>query len=363
MLNKLKTAIGPAAEAHPFIAAGASGRRVTHPLLVIVLAQVLYVIGLLPSLFLIGPLLEWIPQISGSNLVVAALVGIARPIVGFLPFYAVLWLWLRFYERRTFSSTGFAFDRTLVTGLLAGFALAVAFVAALIGVGLAAGTVRWHGAVIFGQEGAAVVLLFALVFTVAKVVEIGIEEQLYRGWMLQAVGARWGKAAGVLVSSFFFALFHFFFIGYFVLPGLRSHEAHWVLMLNIFLWAVFAALVTLRTRSLWTAVGFHAAALTIPVLLLTLATPDTVDGAAGLLVFVIENPSHYTGGVGFAGPFEGLAATVVLLVLVAVAAVLEWRSSRRTDRQCGQTARALPSGALRTVGSPRSEQRRPRASS
>lgn len=36
----------------------------------------------------------------------------------------------------------------------------------------------------------------------------GVEEFIFRGWLMSALTARWGKTAGVIVASFIFAVFH-----------------------------------------------------------------------------------------------------------------------------------------------------------
>ncbi|WP_017594277.1 CPBP family intramembrane glutamic endopeptidase [Nocardiopsis potens] len=317
-----------------FIAAGASGARTTHPLATVPLTQLFYLLGLVPAVFLIGPALE---RLSAGNEVLAGTVGVLAVPLNYAFPYVVLWLWLRHYERRSFfASTGFGFDRRTLPGLGWGTLLAVGYILAWIGVSLAAGTARFDRALDFeAGGGAAGVLLIGTLVLVMRVVMVGIEEQLFRGWMLQAVGARWGRTAAVLLSSACFALFHFFFIGNLVLPGATPHEPHWVLMLNIFLWSVFAALVTLRTGSLWAATAFHAAVLILPGFLLTVALPEAGDrgwpaagDAFGLLIVTVTDPSHYTGGAGFAGLFEGLPATAVLTVLAAAA----WLRLRRAER-------------------------------
>lgn len=309
-----------------FVRAGASGARTTHPLATIPLTQVLYLAGFLPSLLFTLPAVERLAEEAGSGAAIALSVA-ALPVQLLLP-YVPLWLWLRFYERRSFfASTGLGFRWRALAGLLWGTAAAMVFIAAWVGIALASGIAQVEGVWRFGDDGPVAVAVGAVSMLLVRVVMIGIEEQLFRGWMLQAVGARWGRTAGVLLSSVFFSLFHFTFIGFYLAGG-EPHEAHWVLMLNIFLWAVFAALVTLRTGNLWAAVGFHAAALILPMASLTVAVPDSAAGGKGLwplseavgaVVVLLPEPTRYTGGVGFAGLFEGLPATVALAVMVPAA--------------------------------------------
>ncbi|RNL86183.1 CPBP family intramembrane glutamic endopeptidase [Halostreptopolyspora alba] len=324
-----------------FLAAGAPARRATHPLLVIVLCQVFYTVILLGAP--LESMAQWAAETGGT--VVGGAVGLLVTItLAVLP-YVPLVLWLRYYEgRAAFASTGLRFSRSALTGLGAGFGVAAVFVAGWIALALAAGTLRFAGVHVTSGAEVAMVALTGVFMLAQRILMIGIEEQMYRGWLLQAAGSRWGVLAGVVVSSLFFALMHFYFIGTMLTGHGRSHEPHWVLALNIFLWAVFAALWTLRANSLWPAVGFHAAALILPVFLPTVATEETAKEYPGLILFMIDEPSHYVGGVGFAGLFEGLPATVVLLLMVTIAAIA-YAARRPHGTRTPSVANASGSGA------------------
>ncbi|GLU48062.1 hypothetical protein Nans01_24130 [Nocardiopsis ansamitocini] len=107
---------------------------------------------------------------------------------------------LRFYEGRAlFASTGLPVDRGALRGLGSGVGVAVVFVAAWVSIGLASGTVHFAGFHPGGPVEVAFVILFGVLSPLRRIVMIGVEEQLYRGWMLQAVGHRWGKRS-VLVG-------------------------------------------------------------------------------------------------------------------------------------------------------------------
>ncbi|QVQ51560.1 CPBP family intramembrane metalloprotease [Spiractinospora alimapuensis] len=305
-----------------FIRAGSSGVRATHPLATIPLTQIFYMLGLLPSMLMVGPLMDRLSAgvEDPDSLFLLELVAIP---LGYVFPYVVLFVWLRWYERRTFfRSTGLGFGWMTLRGLGWGTVWGVAFIVGWYGIALASGIASVDRVGDFGPDGAAGMFIGGTLMLLMRVVMIGIEEQLFRGWMLQAVGARWGVLAGVLVSSVCFSAFHFFNLAI-LLPGSTLHEPHWVLMLNIFLWSVFAALITLSSGNLWAATAFHAAVLILPWFLFTITVPDGVgqwlgqSEAMGLVVLVIAEPSHYAGGAGFAGLFEGLPATGAMLVLIA----------------------------------------------
>lgn len=83
------------------------------------------------------------------------------------------------------------------------------------------------------------------VFTVAMVVVLGplVEELVFRGIVLSAIGERWGSAAGVVGSAAIFGAFHF---------------SLWQFVPAVALGLALGWL-TLRRRSLWPAIALHCA--------------------------------------------------------------------------------------------------------
>jgi len=71
-----------------------------------------------------------------------------------------------------------------------------------------------------------------------------VEEPLFRGYVLQALAARWQWQLAVLGQAVLFGLYHVF-----VGPGM---------MLYTFLWAIVPGLLAWRWRSLWPCLLFHA---------------------------------------------------------------------------------------------------------
>lgn len=88
----------------------------------------------------------------------------------------------------------------------------------------------------------------ALLFFPAFIVQAVSEELLYRGYLLSSLTAKTGVIPAVLISS---AVFTFLQIG--------NHGSNVLSLTNLFLIAVLAAFLTIRTGSLWAACGVHAA--------------------------------------------------------------------------------------------------------
>src|SRR4051812_19962068 len=113
-----------------------SGRRVTHPILAVVLAFVFLIVGALIG-ELLATLVLGVLQLGDSPLESAIALDI-RLILGFLPIALLVWGWVALYERRGFASLGFTrphaashYALGMAVGVLL-FAAALA-VAALLG--------------------------------------------------------------------------------------------------------------------------------------------------------------------------------------------------------------------------------------
>lgn len=304
-----------------FINAVTAGKRTTHPLVAVVLAQLIYAAGVVMGMALtplLGSLLPGTPQ--GPVLAAVLLLSV---VLGHAPIFALLWLWTRFYEKRPFVSLGLTWGRGAWRRHLIGFGLGAAFIAGWLALQYATGNLRVDGS----RWNSALLYLLPVAY-LARVIMIAIEEILYRGWILQSAGARWGVPAGIAVSSAAFALFHF--VGPLMLIA-PLHTFHWVLATNLVLWSVLAALLTLTGRGLWAAMAFHAT----PLWLASYAFVVVVPGQRlpDMAVFLLSQPkaSPLAGEAALAGPFTGLPTTLLLAVLCAGAFAVYLRRSRARE--------------------------------
>lgn len=219
----------------------------------------------------------------------------------------LVWLWVRFYERRGFATLGFErgralrqYGRGLVIGFLA-FAGAVGLMALFDFVAPEASDP--------GRVGLAALAGVLLVIP-GWLVQGAAEEALTRGWMMPALAARYRPWIGVAISSLFFAIAH----------GLNPNLTP-LALINLLLYGLFAALYALREGSLWGICAFHAVWNWAQGNLFGLQVSGTeLDG--GMLLNLMETgPDWFTGGAF--GPEGGLAVTLVLLA--GMAAMLAWR--------------------------------------
>lgn len=174
--------------------------------------------------------------------------------VGLAGLHALLWLgfappllavlaWVRFIERRSLASIGLVGPKPLnlfACGLLIGFAT-IAVVVSLIwlagGMQAVAVAPAWRSPRSLLQIG---LLLPAFVF------QAGVEELMFRGWLLSAVARKANAVVAVLLVSLVFCLLHY------------SPRQAPLIVLGTFLFSLFACAWALRARSVWGVMGWHA---------------------------------------------------------------------------------------------------------
>lgn len=230
--------------------------------------------------------------------------------------------WLRWYERRPLWTVGLE-RRPLARPLLAGWLVSVVFVAGAAGLAALLG-----GASVapnLSALGGLTALALSLLIIPSRFVQGGVEELIFRGWMLQSLGLRYRPWVGVAVSSVIFSLIHIANAGFLPLA-----------MLNIALIGLFCALYALREGGLWGVVALHAGLNWAQANLFGLPSSGHTVGAT-LLNVRLAGPELITGGAF--GLENGLAMTAVALLAVGVELALAVRRTRFA------AATSLPAGA------------------
>jgi membrane protease YdiL (CAAX protease family) len=228
--------------------------------------------------------------------------SIASPIVaniiGFLPVYLGLWVWLRLSSKRPFGSLGFE-NPGAPRRILGGAVAAGLMIAVTAGLAIIQGASVEPGTQTSGLAALGIGLLSLLSYTVQG----PAEEVLFRGWLLPIIGSRYRPWIGVLVSSIFFSLAH---VGS---PPLA--------LLNLFLFGVFAAVYALAEGGLWGICAWHAVWNWAMGNLLGFAVSGSAH--AGLLISIrATGPDVISGGAfGLEG---GLACTAVFLIAIGIIA-------------------------------------------
>ncbi len=230
--------------------------------------------------------------------------------LSFLGIFFLLWLWVRWVERRSFATLGFPWQGALFLygrGFLFGVGLILLTLFLLWGLGvrisLQPSETPWSQRL----------LLIVLVIP-AWMVQGAAEEVLTRGWLLPVLAVRHGLGIGLFASAVLFAALHV------LNPGLTS-----LALLNLFLFGVFAAMYALREGSLWGVCGCHSAWNWALGNLLGLSVSGTSAGNS-LLSLRLEGATFLTGGAF--GPEGGWGVTFSLLLALVVLLSLPFRTFR-----------------------------------
>jgi membrane protease YdiL (CAAX protease family) len=225
-------------------------------------------------------------------------------ILGFAAVVFSLWLWLRFFEGRPFSTLGLRGTDTLrkaLRGALAGLLLIAATALLLVLLGFVIVEGGSQGPVGFAALGG--VLLVALGWAA----QATSEELLCRGWVLQTAATRYDTLVGVLFSSLVFSLFH-----------LYQADVGFLAIANLFLLGVLLALYALYEGSLWGVCTLHAAYNWAETSILGFDYYRE-EAAGGVLLNLKQvGPDVVTGGGVGVNITGGLAQTATIVLGIAL---------------------------------------------
>jgi len=228
-------------------------------------------------------------------------------LVGFGIAWLLLYLWVRLVEWRPFHTIGLGLNRSGLM-LLLGIVLAL-LMTSIVMVGLMIGGQLQPRAAPPGTTGG-MALAGILFMLMAFAVQSSSEEALYRGFLMNVMSYRAGLAAGLGVSTLLFALAHS-----------RNHGFDALAAINLVLFALFVALLSLRTGSIWAGCAWHTmwnwSIANVWGLEISGEPPD----GGSIMAWQSKGLKLWTGGDW--GPEGGLAATIVLAI--AVTALFLWR--------------------------------------
>jgi membrane protease YdiL (CAAX protease family) len=131
----------------------------------------------------------------------------------FISWAAMTLMWVKLFERRPLSTIGLerrGFFGRYMLGLPLGVCLVVlvSAVAALLSLGASAADADTLGAMEVSRAITQAALIGYAGLFLGFLIQGGVEELIFRGWLMSALTARWGKRWGVFVASFAFALLH-----------------------------------------------------------------------------------------------------------------------------------------------------------
>lgn len=292
------------------------GKRLTHIAAVIPLSIVFSFIsqlGVIPVVVVIGILYGFTETGISTAGVANTLAGFwmaMQLIFAFALMYIILWIWLKFFEKRPFWTLGYEiknafkqYARGFLFGMLM-FVGAVAILSVFGSVAFESGDSSKQGVAAIG--GVALVLI-------GWIIQGGAEEVLMRGWVLPVIGARYKPWLGLLISSLIFALLH----------GLNPNLSA-IALINLTLFGVFAGLYAMREGSMWGISALHSVWNWVQGNFLGFEVSG-MKAEGGTLINLIETGKDWLTGGAF-GPEGGLAVTIVLLIGMAV--ILFWKEKK-----------------------------------
>lgn len=163
-------------------------------------------------------------------------------IIGFGSMVLLCFLIVKKVEKRSIVGLGF-YKEGSVKKYFIGFAAGIMMMLTVVVIGSLTGaySVSFNGVTIGG-------LIPIIVMLIGFVVQGAAEEVLVRGWMLPLLAKRYNVAAGIILSSVFFAAFHAMNPGMTIMP-----------VINLVLCGLFLGLYYVKEQSLWGVFGLHTA--------------------------------------------------------------------------------------------------------
>lgn len=155
----------------------------------------------------------------------------------------LIFAWTLFVERRPLSTIGLGGSarlKQLLGGLLVGAAMILMLVAAI---GLAGG---YSLAAVAPALGSPAALTGIGLLLLSFIVQAGVEEIIFRGWLLSAITRKLGLLVAVVLVSMVFTFLHF-----------SPHQPVLVMMCS-FLFSAFACAWAVRAGNIWGVMGWHA---------------------------------------------------------------------------------------------------------
>jgi uncharacterized protein len=266
--------------------------------------------------------LEWIGLVDAKGEPQSAFGFCLFLLVPFVPMGAAVWAWSRFIERRDLPTMGLTGAHRLHKHL-AGLAIGVGMMTlAIISIWLAGGYVSKDILPAFSSPAS---LFWIAIMLPCFVVQSGVEEFIFRGWLLSTATRRWNLTAGFIASSTAFTFLHFS-------PHQPVRE-----IIMAFMFGLFACAWAWRAGSIWSVMGWHAGwnwfagvGFAVPITGYDLQLPALV------VQLVPSGPALLTGGP--AGPESSiltigmLAVFTLLLLLWPKRLAVYWRDALMVER-------------------------------
>ncbi|SDY82155.1 hypothetical protein SAMN04488156_102567 [Bacillus sp. 166amftsu] len=277
------------------IKAAKEGRKKVHPILAVILSVVFLTLGELFMVFIL-----FLPKAETTFM--KGIYDNVRMLLTFGGAILIVFLWVRFVEKRRFSSIGFWKDNALKKYLRGAF-IGFIFITIPVLILVLSGSVTLHV-----QQISSTFILGILGSLIAFLVQGAAEEIVVRGWLFPVISVRSRIWIGIVVTSFLFGFLHL------LNPGITILSIS-----NIILVGVFAAFYVLKENSLWGICAWHSIWNWAQYNIYGFAVSGTTIYSTPLFKSTTRGSESLHGGT------FGIEGSVITTIMLAVASIVLWK--------------------------------------
>ncbi|WP_242259512.1 type II CAAX endopeptidase family protein [Bacillus cereus group sp. BfR-BA-01311] len=277
------------------IEAAKAGRKKVHPVFAVILAIIFLTLGELFMLFML-----FLPK--AETIFMKGIYDNVRMVLTFGGAIFILFIWVRFVEKRPFSSIGFwkeKWMRKYLKGALIGFV----FISMPVILLLLMGSVKLQV-----QHITSTVIVGIVGSLVAFLIQGATEEIIVRGWLFPVLSVRSRIWVGIVVTSFLFGFLHL------LNPGITILSIS-----NIILVGVFAAFYVLKDSSLWGICAWHSIWNWAQYNVYGFAVSGMTIYSTPLFKPATNGPEFLHGGT------FGIEGSIITTIMLTIASIVLWR--------------------------------------
>ncbi|MEC1984535.1 CPBP family intramembrane glutamic endopeptidase [Bacillus cereus group sp. MYBKT14-1] len=277
------------------IEAAKAGRKKVHPVFAVILAIIFLTLGELFMLFML-----FLPK--AETIFMKGIYDNVRMVLTFGGAIFILFIWVRFVEKRPFSSIGFwkeKWMRKYLKGALIGFV----FISTPVILLLLMGSVKLQV-----QHITSTVIVGIVGSLVAFLIQGATEEIIVRGWLFPVLSVRSRIWVGIVVTSFLFGFLHL------LNPGITILSIS-----NIILVGVFAAFYVLKDSSLWGICAWHSIWNWAQYNVYGFAVSGMTIYSTPLFKPATNGPEFLHGGT------FGIEGSIITTIMLTIASIVLWR--------------------------------------
>ncbi|MGG2933013.1 type II CAAX endopeptidase family protein [Bacillus pacificus] len=277
------------------IEAAKTGRKKVHPIFAVILAIIFLTLGEIFMLFML-----FLPKVETTFM--KGIYDNIRMLLTFGGAILILFIWIRFVEKRPFSSIGFwkeKWMRKYLKGALIGFV----FISIPVILLLLMGSVKLQV-----QHITSTVIVGILGSLIAFLIQGATEEIIVRGWLFPVLSIRSRIWVGIIVTSFLFGFLHL------LNPGITILSIS-----NIILVGVYAALYVLKEDGLWGICAWHSIWNWAQYNVYGFAVSGTNVYSTPIFKSITNGPEMLHGGT------FGIEGSIITTIMLSIASIVLWK--------------------------------------